>query len=276
MGKKEMSLKEVKQTALSILSYIDNICGEHQLRYSIYYGTLLGAVRHEGFIPWDDDIDIVMPRNDYQIFLNIIRNDDRYLLLDYKSRPNYRYTFTKIVDPNTRARSLQYFSEEDSEYGVFIDIFPMDGVPENKVERQKFWQECETYRKNMLDTMGLAYARSNSLLKSIGKLILRYPYHRKLKQQGDCNYWRNKYEQSAERYNFDESKYCGFMETVNNDWGVFPVEWFDEYETITFESVQVKTIKDKEEFLITRYGDYMRLPSKKDRVTHHPYKFYYK
>lgn len=272
----ELKLEEVKRIALDILAYVDAICQVNNLRYSIYYGTLLGAVRHQGFIPWDDDIDIVMPRNDYQKLLNILEKDERYLLLDQQTRQNYRYTFAKVVDTTTKAKSTQYFGSEDIDYGVFIDIFPMDGVPEEKSEKNKFWQECESYRKKMLDTMGFAYARSNSLFKSIGKLILRYPYHRKLKQQGNYNYWRGKYEKSANRYNFDESKYCGFMETVNNDWGVFPVSWFDEFETIIFEGIKVRTIRAKEEFLSTRYGDYMRLPSKNEQITHHPYKFYYK
>lgn len=276
MSSGELKLEEIKRIALDILVYVDSVCQKNHLRYSIYYGTLLGAVRHQGFIPWDDDIDIVMPRNDYQSLLNILKKDSHYLLLDNQTRPNYRYTFAKVVDTTTKGKSSQFFGSEDLDYGVFIDIFPMDGVPEEKVERDNFWRECETYRENMLDTMGLAYARANSLVKSIGKLILRYPHHRKLSREGDYYYWRDKYEQSASRYNFDDSKYCGFMETVNNKWGVFPVAWFEEFENINFEGIQVRTIKAKEEFLSTRYGEYMQLPPEEEQITHHPYKFFYK
>lgn len=96
--KKKLSLDQVKETALQLLIYVDRICEENDLKYSLYYGTLLGAVRHKGFIPWDDDIDIVMLRPDYDKLLSILAKDETYLLLDQSTRPDYRYTFAKLVD----------------------------------------------------------------------------------------------------------------------------------------------------------------------------------
>lgn len=273
---KELALEEIKERALKILIYVHDLCEENHLRYSIYYGTLLGAVRHGGYIPWDDDIDIVMPRNDYDSLINILKNREDYLLLDYQTREHCRYTFAKVVDKETRAKSSQYFGSEDPNFGVFIDIFPLDGVPVNASERLSFWKECETYRLNMLDTLQCSYARSYSLMKGLVKLIARYPRHQKLLSQGNDHFWRERYEDIARRYKFDESKYCGFLETMNNDWGLFPVQWFDEFELINFEGAQVRTISAKKAFLETRYGNYMELPPEKDRITHHPYKFYLK
>lgn len=273
---KELKLDEIKEKALEILMYIHDICEKNQLRYSIYYGTLLGAVRHGGYIPWDDDIDIVMPRNDYDRLIDILKKKDEYLLLDHQTREHCRYTFAKLVDKNTLAKSSQHFGGEDPDFGVFIDIFPLDGVPEDTSERLSFWKECETYRLNILDTLGYTYARSYSIVKSLGKLVVRYPYHKHLLKQGDDVFWRERYETVARRYPFNESKSCGFLETMNHDWGLFPVEWFDEFELVNFEGMQVRSIKAKEAFLKTRYGNYMELPPEKDRVTHHPYKFYAK
>lgn len=121
--KKKLSLDQVKETALQLLIYVDRICEENDLKYSLYYGTLLGAVRHKGFIPWDDDIDIVMLRPDYDKLLSILAKDETYLLLDQSTRPDYRYTFAKLVDSNTYLESTQFYSGEDPELGVFLNIF---------------------------------------------------------------------------------------------------------------------------------------------------------
>lgn len=167
--KKKLSLDQVKETALQLLIYVDRICEENDLKYSLYYGTLLGAVRHKGFIPWDDDIDIVMLRPDYDKLLSILAKDETYLLLDQSTRPDYRYTFAKLVDSNTYLESTQFYSGEDPELGVFLDIFPLDGVPENQEELVLYRNELNQDKAGIMYTIKDMYARSFNKYRSLLK-----------------------------------------------------------------------------------------------------------
>lgn len=273
---KELTVTEVQERSLDILSYIDEVCRRNNLNYSIFYGSLIGLERHDGFIPWDDDIDIVMLRNDYDNLIDILSKKTKYKLLSFETTENYRYPFAKLVDTSTTIKSKQFFGYEDENFGVFVDIFPIDGIPESKKEQEKFQLECETYRLNMMDTLGFAYARSYSFLKSIGKLVLRFSHHVKLKKIGDDKFWRKKYDKATRRYNIADSKYCGYLEFTNINWGVFPITWFKEYEDVEFEGRTYRAIKDRKQFLELRYGDYMKMPPMEERVTHHPYFFYLK
>lgn len=273
---RELAMHEVQRISTEILVYIDKICRENKLNYSIFYGSLIGVERHKGFIPWDDDIDIVMLRDDYEKLLSILSNEKKYTLLSSKTREQYRYTFAKLVDPSTVAKSKQYFGCEDKDLGVFVDIFPIDIIPEVENERKSFQLQSETYRKNMMDTLNLAYARSYSLWKSLVKLVFRLPHHLKLKKIGNASYWHNKYEENAQKYRFSNTGFCGYLEFIHIHWGVFPSKWFSEFENVEFEGHQVMAIKERKAFLTLRYDNYMKMPPVEERTTHHPYTFYEK
>ena len=120
--------KEIRQLELGILDYIDKLCKEHKLKYVLDYGTLLGAVRHHGFIPWDDDIDISMSRKDYNKLIEIIsKEDSRYKVLSYETSADYIYEHAKVVDTNTILKESSTI--EVSNMGVWVDVFPRDEVP---------------------------------------------------------------------------------------------------------------------------------------------------
>lgn len=278
MGNQKMSLKEIKQTALKMLVYVDDICQKNNLRYSIYYGTLLGAVRHKGFIPWDDDIDIVLPRPDYNKLLEILKEDSRYTLASSINKDPYRYTFAKLFDPKTKLVSKQVFDYEGKDAGVFIDIFPLDGVPEGKKEQQEYASEMYSYRVGFMNTLGMMYARSYSYFRSAVKIVLKYPYYKKLLKRGNYNYWRNLYEKESLRYPFENSKFCGHLEYIKNKNAIYPTEWFSEqnFQLIDFEGYKISAIKNTDLFLTKYYGDYMTLPPESDQVSNHLYDFYWR
>ncbi len=271
---KQLSLTEVQKRAVDILLYIDKVCRKENLHYTIFYGSLIGVERHQGFIPWDDDIDIVMIRPDYEKLMAILKDDPTYRLLSFETREHFRYPFAKLVDPKTVAKTKQYFGGEDPDLGVFVDIFPIDGIPDDKTSQQKLRQVTEQYRLNLMDTLDHCYARSYSAYKALLKLVVRYPQHRRLLKTGDDRYWRDLYQQEAQKIAFGATKTCGYLEWIHINWGVFPIEWFTEYEDVEFEGHQVMAIKARRDFLTLRYDDYMTMPPENERITHHPYDFY--
>ncbi|MDT2638335.1 LicD family protein [Enterococcus dongliensis] len=278
MENQRMNLDEIKQTALNMLIYVDDICQKNNLRYSIYYGTLLGAVRHGGFIPWDDDIDIVLPRPDYEKLLQILEKDLNYRLASSMNRSPYRYTFSKLFDPKTKLISKQIFDYEGKDAGVFIDIFPLDGVPNEKKTQKNFAIEMDSYKVGFMNTLGLMYARSYSYFRSFIKIILKFPFYLNLIRQGDYLYWRELYEKNSLRYPFDQSKFCGHLEYIKYDKAIYPTDWFskDNFERINFEGHKISAIKNTDLFLTKYYGDYMTLPPKEEQVSNHLYDFYWK
>ena len=131
------TVEELQKIELEILKYIDKVCKENNLTYFLAYGTLIGAIRHKGFIPWDDDVDIQMPRDDYNKLCDILKEENgRYKLLDHKEGLGYIYPFAKVIDSNTRL--IETGLTETVNMGVYIDIFPIDGTPNDFKKRKKY------------------------------------------------------------------------------------------------------------------------------------------
>lgn len=133
---KEMNLRKLQLAELEILKDFIRVCNELKLTYFLDSGTLLGCIRHEGFIPWDDDIDVSMPREDYEIFLEkgqaLLKRE--YFLQSYKTEPNYTLNFAKIRNSNTTFIESSV-KDLNINHGIFIDIFPIDGYkPDRKIE----------------------------------------------------------------------------------------------------------------------------------------------
>ena len=132
---KEISLKEMQQIELSMMLELDKICKKHGLRYYMDGGTLLGAMCYEGFIPWDDDIDIKMPRPDYEQLRQYSGEFPKHIRVRYPSKEDCEYTFLKLVD--TRTVMIEKSGDRIKESGVYLDILPMDGHPADELEFEK-------------------------------------------------------------------------------------------------------------------------------------------
>ena len=132
----EIDFADIKQLALNILKDVAEFCDHHDIKYALAYGTMLGAVRHEGFIPWDDDIDIMMPREDYNRFIQLYNDSNsRYKVFSIETDNTYTYTMAKVFDQDTLMIDNTLWRNFDKA-GVFVDIFPVDGLPESKSEQQ--------------------------------------------------------------------------------------------------------------------------------------------
>jgi lipopolysaccharide cholinephosphotransferase len=136
--RKITDIKELREIQMGILDDVHRFCEEQGLRYSLSSGTLIGAVRHQGYIPWDDDIDIYMLRSDYERFLKSYHDQNgHYRVLNPKKEDHYYYTFAKVVDQRTKMVEKE---TEGYEIGVYIDVFPVDYVPDDMKERERIFQ----------------------------------------------------------------------------------------------------------------------------------------
>lgn len=253
-------LPQIKNIEMGILDVIHRICVENGLKYSLAYGSLLGAVRHQGFIPWDDDIDIYMPRDDYKQFIEILSNNpvEGYVLLKLEKDNDYINNFAKLKKDNT---TFLQPGEEEYKYhkGIFVDIFPCD-LRADSSWNQKM-QKVDMMFKNL-------YARqyvpqeSNILVRLVCKLLLvivprrlhhklSFGFEKRLIRKGN----------TGSGY-FDTS-------TVQTMSYILPQDIFEELELIPFEDRLYYATKKRKEVLTVVYGNYMELPPKVERVWKH-------
>lgn len=245
-----------------ILDVIHQVCTEYGLRYSLAYGTLLGAVRHKGFIPWDDDIDLIMPREDYEKLL-VIWNEAApkgYILQNTRTDPVFTQNFTKIRKDHTTF--LQDEAERAKHYhkGIFVDIFPGDRVPSGKIGQKMQYIACAV---NLLYSRGYA-SGSGGVIGITEKVLLKAPKEK-------YAVWRERAEKWVRHWNGRESLQYVFPNTIACSRRYYPANSFEEMKTIEFNRKQYMCVADANTILHIEYGDYMQLPPEKDRVwTHHP------
>ena len=258
-------LKKMKALELDMLRSFVDICDQLSLRYYLVGGTLLGAVRHQGFIPWDDDIDVAMPRQDYEVCL---REGQKYLPEYYflqclDTDRAYAMNFAKIRD--SRTTFVEYAVRKfPMNHGVFIDIFPLDYYPDGEKEQKKmdFHQKIFKYRTRAAVEVPKAARHSFPVELGLNTLAalccLIYPNYRKAREHREK---LHRSVASGERW----ANYCGA-------WGkkeIMPAAWFGAGVPLTFEGLAVKGPEQWDKYLTNVYGDYMQLPPVEKRVGHH-------
>ncbi|GBG97258.1 LicD family protein [Lactococcus termiticola] len=270
----KISSQELKKIQLDMLAFIDQTCRQEQINYSLGGGSLLGAVRHGGFIPWDDDIDLVLPRADYERLLERFMQElpDEYGLIYYKSRPTY-LPFAKLYDKRT------YFTSKldnlNRGTGVFIDLFPMDVLPGDATERAKFKKEVAKAAIDLTSSnpTGLDYASATKPIYFIGKVLLWGPRH--LKNKGKARYCAEKVDLLMQSYREKDTPYVGYAYSGYSG-ECFDKAIFEAYEDVAFEELTVRKLVNHDSYLKALYGDYMTLPPEDERVNHSYYQWFWK
>lgn len=262
MFKIEEKIQQVWSVEQEILDVIHQICTEHGLRYSLAYGTLIGAVRHGGFIPWDDDIDIMMPREDYEKLLSIWNDvaPEGYILQNTRTDSDYTNTFTKIRKDHTTF--LQDDAEREKNYhkGVFVDIFPGDRVASGKLSKMLQYIACAI---NLLYTRGYC-SGSKGIIGMVERILLAIP---KRVRPGMCTAT----ERFIRRWNGREDLRWFFPSTIVAARRYHAAALFEELKQVQFCGKQYCSVADVHAFLRLEYGDYMQLPPEEERVwKHHP------
>ena len=256
-------LRRIQLTELEILKFIDKTCEELGLKYSLGGGSMLGAIRHKGFIPWDPDIDIVMFREDYERFCSYCEehnSDGSVFIDDYRTEKNHisshaiiRIPGTHVIHHNTVKR--RYVSKND---GIYIDVFPLDNVPDNTNAENKQINDIKRIERLMALKQAPKYKEKTHVIKSFVKNIvsdiLLIVSMRFLNKMRDTIMRRYEYEKTKRVAVFvDPAKY-------NHKTLQFPVEWFGNPVRVDFEGKKYNAPAEYDNFLRKRYGDYMKLP----------------
>lgn len=255
---KEISLSDIKKIECEILDYIDSVCKKHDIPYFLFYGTLLGAVRHKGFIPWDDDIDVVMLRKDYMRFLEVVSQETgRYQTLSLYNDPQYYYTFAKVVD--TRTKLTEEYMKPIDAMGVWVDIFPLDDMDEAKRTSLK------------LKLLKLQWAGS-ARRKFDGRRLTRQAYW--AKYLAFSVFHRTDPKKSAlalDKYAQQPVKTKGQLSILFFMRRTFQAQWFREHCQLEFEGKLYSAPKMWHEILSHTYGNYMQLPPTERQVSNHDF-----
>ena len=272
---KYIELEELKNIQINILKYVKKICNENGLRYYLCGGTLLGAIRHKGFIPWDDDIDIFMPIDDYKKFIELFHTNkidcENYILFDPYSTKRYQYLFSKLADRRTIL--IENNSPKIENLGVNIDIFPICGLPNEKEERDIFIESLKKSYDKFTKTDKLLWNYSKYRYKSIAKTIIKYPYY--LLNKG--NNIKDIILKMMEKYDFDESNFVAFYFTIYNiEREITRKQVYSETIDVKFEDDYFSAAIGYDEYLTNLYGDYMKLPPVDKQVTHHDFRAYWR
>lgn len=269
---KGINLEELKQIELDILKEIHNICTQENFRYSLCGGTLLGAVRHGGFIPWDDDIDIFMPRPDYNKFVGYCKTHYiPFKLASIETDSKYSYLFAKAMNRDTTIYEINA-NRNDVNLGVYIDIFPIDGLGDTYDEAK------ERFKKTIFDRELLVAYNWRHFFRSRTRSIMYEPIRfvffvlsRFVKSQKLIERIQKKTPAEA----FDNSKYAGAICGSYRFKEILPIEVYSEFDTVLFEGCEFMSIKNKDAYLKSIYGNYMELPPEEKRVAHHTFEAYY-
>lgn len=252
-------LKQLQSIELELLIEFDRICRKHNITYSIDGGTLLGAIRHGGFIPWDDDADVILNRDEYQKFLLVVDqelDEDKFYLHDLNRTHGYRWGYAKLRRSNTEFIRLnqEYMPYEQ---GIFLDIFVCDNVPDNYISRCICNFHSFIYRKILYSEVGKRTASGVS--KLIYKILNLIP--EKTVKNRYAHYVKYRNRKSTEMVK------CLTFPACNRVYG-YKRKWYEDTIDMKFESVTLKACRDYDEYLRFLYGDYLKLPPIEKRKVH--------
>lgn len=257
---------EMQTKLLEMLKWFDDFCRNNNLKYYAVGGTLLGAVRHQGFIPWDDDIDVAMPRKDYKKLYQLMNGKifDHYILeTELSDNRDFCYPYAKLYDINT---TLIENTREPLVRGLFLDIFPLDGVG-NDENYGKKWFANITREYHFYLTRIAAVRKGRSFFKNAAVIISRMIPSFVL----DDVKLRKQLNKKCERYDLEESVFAG---NLLGNWGekeLVPVKIIGEPKDYQFENMKIMGIEYYDEYLTHIYGNWRKLPPKEKQVSHHDF-----
>ena len=264
---KELTLQELKETEFEILKVFDAFCKENNIKYFLSHGTLLGAIRYKKFIPWDDDVDLLIPREDYNRMIRLFKDSEQYQLFAFEKDPNYCYPYAKLCDMRTRKDEVAHVV--GSKLGVDIDLFPLDAWDDDLEKAKK---EARYVLKNINRLRLIRMEKTNAdhpVKKLLGWMILSYH-----KIRGSKPYIKKILKVSTNK-NLKDSRYLGCKAwCVYGEKGIIPADVFADAVDIEFEGMMFPAPIGWDTYLTCLYGDYLPEPPKDKQKSHHHFKAY--
>lgn len=264
-------VKVIQKLLFVLLDEFHKICEENNLIYNIEYGTLIGAVRHKDIIPWDDDIDVSMPRPDYEKFIEIVKNkkSDRFYLYAYPDK-NYIYPYAKLGLKKT-VWIEDAVKDDFAKLMLYLDIFPMDGLPCDKLEQEKHINEISRLK---LKKIHCAYkALSSTKIKTVIKKVLyafdTFPHC----VNNDYMHYLRKEIELQSKYDFENSEYVTHLFDFAKK-GIIKKQDYLNRKLYQLGENQYWGVADADSRLRAFYGDYMTPPPEEKRISHHGYRLY--
>ena len=256
---------QYKTVLLGILHYINDISERNGIKYTLVGGSLIGAVREGGIIPWDDDIDIGLLPDEYDKLIEAIKKDKnpRYIILDAEVEHTYYYPFAKVIDTKTTGYEIGY--KKINGFGAYVDVFKYNELPNDDIKIDKYYKK----RQRIVDSLFRSANISN-------KSAIKSAYH-KLMSKRDSNRIAKKHIKFSEKYNRSGGKKCMINWTpYGAKRETHDREIFSDYRKIDFDGVEAMIVKDYDVLLRRTFGDYMTPPPKEKQITHHHMKMYWK
>jgi len=256
-------MTELQKAELNILEYFIDICNKLNLKYFMICGSALGAVKYNGFIPWDDDIDVALKREDYEIFCANAQNmlPPNIFLQNYKTEPNFPHIYSKLRNSDTTF--IEKSAENlDINHGIYIDIFPLDGYPRNRLVQGIFEFKKRIYESMLLSAFNIPRSVRSSILHNVYNFFGVKKHIKTI---------TSRYDRMIKKYKIENST---IIANHGNWQGKLEYATKEQYGSGTikkFESVNVRIPEKYDEYLTQKYGSWMEeLPDDK-RIGHHYY-----
>ena len=268
---RELSIREIQLQSLDIMKDIHEFCVKHGLHYTLAYGSMIGAVRHKGFIPWDDDIDILMPRKDWELFSKLFVSKKGYHLLSAYSQDNYMI-FTRVYDNCHTVIQYPAPTAKRNDLGVWVDVLPIDGLPNDTdafpYNKLRMLLQNTVQRRIAMNQKSPIIKRIKRLIKSI--IYCQPSIHRSILL----------FHKIARSFEYGTTEKCSNLCCRDAlDKGVIEVLYttdFSSYQLMPFEDTLLYVASGYDRILKMTYGEYMQLPPKEQQIVRHSFASYYK
>lgn len=265
---RKMTTKDIQKVCLDILKDVHSFCVENNISYTLYGGTMIGAIRHHGFIPWDDDVDIAMPRPDYERFISSYNSERGYKLFASGTKENY-LAFSRVCEMEKTLVVNEKLPWANQSTGVWIDIFPLDGAPDNKDECEQRLKKLRRYWKRTCYTRSAnsSLSASNGISEKVKCVIKKLIYNDAFISNEKIV---NQYIEEASKVKWNETGHfwnCSYLR-----YGMKEYQEMSDYTStilVPFEEDAFYVCNGYDHLMRVKYGDYMMLPPEKNRKSNH-------